>query len=69
MATTITITETTTQDAASVYEQDGAWAVADGDGNQITCGLRSEDEALRVARRWIARRADAATTENDHDDE
>lgn len=52
----------------SVYEQDGAWAVADGDGTQITAGLRTEDEALRVARRWLARRADAAPLASQEDE-
>ena len=41
-----------------VYNLDGAWAVddVDGDGTQIAAGLRTKDEALRVARRRRARR-------------
>lgn len=39
----------------SLYEQDGAWAVDDGDGQQVAAGLGSERLARRAALQWAER--------------
>lgn len=57
--TMTTETETETSEAAalvtSVYEQGGAWACADGHGNEIAAGLPSREAAERRAAEWVQR--------------